>query len=332
MIEDFIMSRLWEIKNKKERSVCRFFVSVITCIIMVIGILLPSTRSEALTPRVMLSEYEITAGDSSGNIYPGDSFGITFKLKNTSKNKVMNLLCTVSSDAGEFIPDGTGTFYINEIAGEGETELTVNLSSISKLSDKTYKLSIKTEYEDWNGKYEAKDIIYIPIKLKTEVVVSDTYIADEDVRLGDNLEVISCLNNVGGADIYKVMASTAGDNLADANCFVGNVAAGKKANIDIITKATNVSTASTYNNRVIITYEDAEGNQYKEEVMLGDATGHINIIEKDYSDIIQIKEDTSKPMTESVKLLIVLGVVFAVIIVLVIRRAVKRRRLEREFE
>ena len=332
MIEDFIMSRLWEIKNKKERSVCRFFVSVITCIIMVIGILLPSTRSEALTPRVMLSEYEITASDSSGNIYPDDSFGITLKLKNTSKNKVMNLLCTVSSDAGEFIPDGTGTFYINEIAGEGETELTVNLSSISKLSDKTYKLSIKTEYEDWNGKYEAKDIIYIPIKLKTEVVVSDTYIADEDVRLGDNLEVISCLNNVGGADIYKVMASTAGDNLADANCFVGNVAAGKKANIDIITKATNVSTASTYNNRVIITYEDAEGNQYKEEVMLGDATGHINIIEKDYSDIIQIKEDTSKPMTESVKLLIVLGVVFAVIIVFVIRRAVKRRRLEREFE
>ena len=118
MIGDFIMSRLWEIKNKKERSVCRFFVSVITCIIMVIGILLPSTRSEALTPRVMLSEYEITASDSSGNIYPGDSFCITFKLKNTSKNKVMNLLCTVSSDAGEFIPDGTGTFYINEIAGE----------------------------------------------------------------------------------------------------------------------------------------------------------------------------------------------------------------------
>ncbi|MEE3400329.1 MAG: hypothetical protein VZR64_12730, partial [Eubacterium sp.] len=64
----------------------------------------------------------------------------------------------------------------------------------------------------------------------------------------------------------------------------------------------------------------------------GDATGHINIIEKDYSDIIQIKEDTSKPMTESVKLLIVLGVVFAVIIVFVVRRAVKRRRLEREFE
>ena len=29
MIEDFIMSRLRE--NKKERSVCRFFVSVITC-------------------------------------------------------------------------------------------------------------------------------------------------------------------------------------------------------------------------------------------------------------------------------------------------------------
>ena len=317
---------------KKQKMIKRIVISLMTAAVLVLGVVLSSTRSEALTPRVMLSEYEITASDPSGNIYPGDSFGITFKLKNTSKNKVMNLLCTVSSENGEFIPDGTGTFYVNEIPGENETELTVDLSSISKLSEKSYKLIIETKYEDWNGKYEAKDTIYIPIKLKSEVVISDTYIAEEEIRLGDNLEVISTFNNVGGAEVYKVSAKTAGDNIAEANCFVGNVAAGKKANIDIITKATNVSTTSTYKNRIIITYEDSDGNQYTEEVMLGDATGHIDVLEQDYSDIISIKEDTSRHLTNSDKLFIVIGAVVLLIIIFAVKRALKRRRLERDFD
>ena len=318
--------------NKKQGYIYRSVIGVLTALITILGVILPTTRAEALTPRVMLSEYEITAGDSSGNIYPGDAFSVTFKLKNTSKNKVMNLLCTVTSENGEFIPDGTGSFYVNEIAGEGETEITVDLSSISKLSEKSYKLIVKTEYEDWNGKYEAKDTIYVPIKLKTEVVISNTYIAEEEMRLGDNIEVISTFNNVGEATVYKVSAKTEGDNIAVANCFVGNVAAGKKANIDIITKTTNVSKKTDIKNRVIITYEDSDGNLYTEEVMLGDELGHIDVLAQDYSDIINIKEDTTKHMTNNGKLLIVLGAVALLIIIFAAKRIIKRRRLEKEFE
>lgn len=314
--------------NKKYK----IWISLLSVVLLALGVMLPTSRSEALTPRVILSEYEVKASNASGNIYPGDPFSVTFKLKNTSKNKVMNLLCTVSSENGEFIPDGTGSTYINEIPGENETEITVNLSSISKLSEKSYKLNIKTEYEDWNGKYEAKEIIYIPIKLKTEVVISDTYIAEEEIRLGDNIEVVSTFNNVGGAEVYKVYAKTAGDNIAEADCFVGNVASGKKANIDIITKATNISTTSTYDNRVIITYEDSDGNQYSEEVFLGTGNGHIDVLDQDYSDIITIKEDTSRHMTNSDKLIIVIVAVIAIILFFAVKRFLKRRRLERNFE
>ena len=306
-------------------------VSVLGALMFLITAIVPlifSIDAQAVTPRVMLSEYSLSADE----IYPGDTFTINFKLKNTSKNGIMNLKCTVASDNGEFIPvESTGSIYVAEIKGEEEVELSMDLSAIKKLSEKSYKISIKTEYEDWNNKYKASDVIYIPVKLKTEVLVSETYIAEEEIRLGDNIEIVSTINNIGGADIYKVQAKCSGDNIADANCYVGNIAPGKQGSIDIITKATAVSTTSTYNNIVEITYEDIDGNEYKEKVYLGN-DGRIKVLEQDYSDIIKVKEDTSTGMTNNFKLLIVLVCVVILVLFFMIKRFLKRRRLEKEFD
>ena len=306
---------------------------VLLCIIAFGFAFLSGSSVNALVPKVILSSYEIKSHDPSGNIYPGDTFDITFKIKNTAKSKIMNMKCTVSSENGEFIPvDSTGSVYINEINGETEAELSFEMSSLRTLEEKAYKIIVKSEYEDWNGKYEDKETIYVPVKQKTEVVLSDAYIAEEEIRLGDNIEVAATINNVGGSTIYKVSAKTAGDNIAEASTFVGNIAPGKKGNIDIITKATNVSNSSTYKNRIIVTYEDADGHEYTEEIRLGDEAGRINVLEQDFSDIIQIKEDTSKHMTASTKLLIAAAIMFITAIVWIVLRQRKRRRLEREFD
>ena len=303
-------------------------LSVLALLIAMVVPLITHIDSNAVTPRVMLSEYSLSADE----IYPGDTFTVNFKLKNTSKNAIMNLKCTVSSDNGEFIPvESTGSVYVAEIKGEEEVELSMDLSAIKKLSEKSYKLTIKTEYEDWSNKYNASDVIYIPVKLKTEVLISETYIAEEEIRLGDNIEIVSTINNIGGADIYKVQATCSGDNIAEANCYVGNIAPGKQGNIDIITKATAVSTTSTYDNLIDITYEDIDGNEYKERVYLGNE-GRIQVLEQDYSDIIKVKEDTSTGMTNNFKLFIVLGCVVVLVLFFVIKRFIKRRRLEKEFD
>ena len=303
-------------------------ISIITIILISFFSVIPGFDSEAITPRVMLSDYKI----SSNEIYPGDTFSVTFKLKNTSKNYIMNLKCSVSSEKGVFIPaEGTGTFYVKEIEGEAETEITVKLKAMNKLEEKTYKLDIKSEYEDWSSKYKVTDSIYIPIKLKTEVFISETYIAEEEIRLGDNIEIVSRINNVGGADIYKVKATAMGDNISDATVYVGNVASGKSGNIDIITKATAVSKPDTGDNKIIITCEDIEGNEYTVEELLGN-NGKIEVLEQDYSDIIKIKEDTSRHMTGMDKLIIVIAVVVILVIILIIRRVLKRKRLERDFD
>ena len=314
------------------RNKSKIGITILTLAMVLVTALGQSNISEAMTPRVMLTEYSIKARDSSGDIFPGDTFTVTFKLKNTSKNKVQNLKYSVVSENGEFLPaEGVGTGFVSELAGETEEEYSVSLQAAKTLEEKTYKIKIKTEYEDWNGGYKSEDTIYVPISLKTEVIVSDTYIAEEEIRLGDNIEIVSTINNTGAAKIYKVTARVEGHNIADAKTFIGNIDSGKNATVDIITKATthdDVRDATEYDNDLIITYEDIEGNEYT----VKEGLGSIEVLEQDYSDVIKIKEDTTKHMSGSTKSVIVLAIVVVVILLLVIRRIMKRKKLEREFD
>ena len=217
------------------RNKTKIGITILALAMVLVTALGQSNISEAMTPRVMLTEYSIKARDSSGDIFPGDTFTVTFKLKNTSKNKVQNLKYSVVSENGEFLPaEGVGTGFVSELAGETEEEYSVSLQAAKTLEEKTYKIKIKTEYEDWNGGYKSEDTIYVPISLKTEVIVSDTYIAEEEIRLGDNIEIVSTINNTGAAKIYKVTARVEGHNIADAKTFIGNIDSGKNATVDII--------------------------------------------------------------------------------------------------
>ena len=306
----------------------RGLLLILLTIMLVISITTPASTSHALTPRVMLSEYNL----SSDEIYPGDTFTLSFKLKNTSKNTVMNLKCTIKAENGEFLPaDGVGSMYVSEIKGGEEAELSIDLTATGKFEEKSYKIIIKTEYEDWSKSYTVEDNVYVPMKLKTEVVVSETYIAEEEIRLGDNIEIISTINNVGAADIYKVMAKCSGDNIADGSAFIGNIASGKTGSIDIITKATAVKHPDTGDNKVEITYEDKDGNVYSETIKLG-KNGVIEVMEQDYSDIIQVKEDNTHHLTDMDKLLIIGAAVVVLLVIIIVSRAAKRKRLEREFD
>ena len=305
-----------------------FSIILLTLCLLISGIMVPCKNSQAMTPRVMMTEYSLDKKE----IYPGDSFNLTFKLKNTSKNSIMNMKCQVVSDKGEFLPvDGVGTTYVAEIKGEEEQEFSFNLEVVKNLEEKTYNLKVKTEYETWNGSYKSEDTVYVPITLKTEVLISDTYIAEEEIRLGDNIEIVSTVNNIGAAEIYKVTAEVKGHNIANATTYVGNVKPGKSANIDIITKADkhdDERDRTDYDNDLIITYEDINGKKYTEETSLGD----IEVLEQDFSDVIQIKEDNTKHISEVDKAIIVVVIIIVIVVVLLIRRVLKRKRLERSFE
>ena len=77
-----------------------------------------------------------------------------------------------------------------------------------------------------------------------------------------------------------------------------------------------------------ITYEDIDGTKYSEKVGMG----NITVLEQDFSDIIQIKEDTTKHLTEANKAEIIIAVTLVLVGIFFVRRTIKRKKLEKNFD
>ena len=79
-----------------------------------------STNVEAATPRIMISDYEV----SGNKVVSGENFDFKLTLKNESANPVKNIKVTVSTENGELLPrKGAGTAYVKEITGGKEEEV-----------------------------------------------------------------------------------------------------------------------------------------------------------------------------------------------------------------
>ena len=55
-------------------------------------------------------------------------------------------------------------------------------------------------------------------------------------------------------------------------------------------------------------------------------------MEQDFSDVIKIKEDDTKHISETNKLEIVIGIILVIMIVFFVRRMMKRKKLEKNFD
>ena len=293
-------------------------------LMLVMVFMLSGMVSFAASQRVMLSDYKLSAD----KIYPGDSFDLTFTLHNTSKYEVRNLKVTVSSEDGSILPDGSaGTIYIDKIAAEGDSEQKITLKAGVNLSDIPYKVNIKTEYEgSYSTPYEVTDSVYVPITLKQGIMISDLYVAEEDIRLGDNIEILATVNNTGATTLYNVTASVSGSNISDQKSFVGNIAPGKSGSVDVITKTVALYGDARNDNELLVSYEDREGNVFEEKMKItsGDKEGTINVQEVNYADIIEVKKDERDPNMATKLGYIITGV--AVIIILAIIIVARKRR------
>ncbi len=297
----------------------------ILIVLFILGAIPEGEKVYADTPRVMLTEYSFSKDD----IYAGDSFTLSFTLKNTYKYEIRNLKCTLISEAGEFLPVNSAcTSYVEKIKGGETVQMSFDLEALKNLEEKAYKLTVKTEYEDWNGSYNVEDIIYVPIKLTTDMVVSDIYIAEENIHLGDNIEILATVNNTGAGKLYKVMAKAEGDHIDTGTGYIGNIEPGKSGNVDIVVKTKALKDSGVKNN-LIVSYESLDGEEFSQTISLG----RLDVKPQVYADLIEVKEDTSKSFfTDNMKLAAVIGTIILIIVILIIRRRIKLRKLEKEFD
>ena len=214
--------------------------------------------AEASQPKVMVVDYQIVQKE----IFAGQAFDLKVTIKNTGSRYVDNLKISVTSDTGDIVPaEGAGNGFLDELPNGEESTFTFKLRAADGLAEKSYKLSVVNEYDDiWGNPYSATDVIYLPVKLAQRASLTDLYVADDAV-LGDSVEIVGSVNNLGVGMLYNVKAKLQSSYMEEIETYIGNIESGKSGSIDILTNAVATTAASGDMSKVIVTYEDKEGNE-----------------------------------------------------------------------
>ena len=289
---------------KKHRSWTAIAVALLMIVSIVATVCPYSTQ--AATPKVLVSSYKV----STATIYSGDRFDLTLEIQNTSKKKVKNMKVTVASESGEIIPvSGTGSIYVAEIAGNETSEQTFSMAAAAGLAEKTYKLSVKMEYENTSGEaFEMEDTLYLPVYLKQRVSVTD--VMTDDAKVGDDVEITAQVNNLGEGTLYNVNARVEGKHVEKQETYIGNIDTGKSGSVDLLAKAiavTDFDEMVRAEDWIIVTYEDRNGNKHEEKV---DVSFYIETV--DYEDLEVLKEAPEKTGPATWQIILICVCVLAV--------------------
>lgn len=279
--------------------------------------------AEASQPKVMVVDYKIVQKE----IIAGQTFDLAVTIKNTGSRYVDNLKISVTSDTGDIVPaEGAGNGFLEELPNGEESTFTFRLRAADGLTEKSYKLSVVNEYDDiWGNPYSATDVIYLPVKLEQRASITDIYMADDAV-LGDSVEVVAGVNNMGAGVLYNVRARVESKCLEENDTFIGNIEAGKSGSIDILTNAVAVTGASGELSDIVVTYEDKEGHETE-------ITGKFKIVVDPpvYDNVEKIKDNTQG---KNKKVIYGVGATLIVVVacvVAMIRKRKKKRAILDEF-
>lgn len=142
--------------------------------------------------------------------------------------------------------------------------------------------------------------------MEQRVSVSDFFTDKDDFELGDTVELSATVNNMGEGTLYNVLVKAKGDNIKETSTYLGNIASGKNGIVDILTKATVVTEGDHKNNKIVVTYEDKEGNVSEQEVKF-----EVAVSKPLYEKLEKVKKDDKGIQT--VKLIVEIIVVIAVL-------------------
>ncbi|MDE6026237.1 MAG: hypothetical protein K2G45_12395 [Lachnospiraceae bacterium] len=299
-------------------------ISIILCAFVCFLGCFKALDIKAAEPKVMVINYKLNPTE----VVSGEDFTIAITLKNTASRKVRNLKLTVTSAEGEFIPvNGAGTAYINEMAAEEELDIAFDMTAISGLQEKSYKLTIKSEYEDTNGySYTVEDNIYIPITLEQRISVTDI-MSDSSVKLGDDIEITGRINNIGEGTLYNVSVEVEGENIDTQLSYIGNIESGKSGNIDVLTHTIHPVEDGRYSkNYMTVTYEDKNKEKHSQKVDL-----YLSIEATNYSNLEILKEPEEKEVSSETIIIIAVVAVVLVVIILSVMKWRKKKKILEEF-
>lgn len=298
------------------------FVFIMALIVFLLY--LPSDLvAKASQPKVMVVDYKIVQKE----IIAGQTFDLAVTIKNTGSRYVDNLKISVTSDTGDIVPaEGAGNGFLEELPNGEESTFTFRLKAADGLAEKSYKLSVVNEYDDiWGNPYSATDVIYLPVKLEQRASITDLYVADDAV-LGESVEIVGSVNNMGAGMLYNVRARIESKSMEELDTFIGNIETGKSGSIDILTNAVSTTASTGDMSKVIVTYEDKEGNETELEGIF-----KVTVESPVYDNVEKIKDDSQSSNRGLIYGIAAVVIVIAVGMVCAVRRHKRKKKILEEF-
>ena len=292
------------------------------------------------TPRVIVTGFTTTPEE----IFAGDTFKLTLNLKNTSKTTaVSNMLFDIQgaqegSDAGTtyaaFLPTaGSSTIYVESIAPNSSKSITIELKSRADLSQKPYVVNVEMEYEDNNANaYTETASVSVPIKQEAKVDIGSMSIMPDSAQIGDEVNVMFSIFNVGKTKLYNVNVKFEADSVTGGEVFLGNLDSGSTGNVDTYLLAEN-ATMDDGLVKILIQYEDEEG-----KVSVIEETMELYVFEpvyEDFTDDFMIEEMPVEEEESSIWGIV--GIVaalaaVAVVGIVVLKKKSKAKKQEQELQ
>ena len=224
-----------------------------------------SPDGKTSTPRIIVTGFTTDPGE----VYAGDTFMLTITVQNTaSATAVSNIqfdLKAAKEGAGEsaveaFLPtSGSATIFVKQIPAGGTTDLSIEMTARSDLTQKPYVVDLDASYEDEkNTPDTASTSVSIPIKQKARVDTGDAEILPAAIEVGGSSNIMFPIYNKGKTTLYNVSVEFEGESISGGSSFLGKIEPGATGNVD----ATVTGIAETTDDGTIlakISYEDESG-------------------------------------------------------------------------
>lgn len=303
-------------------------IKKIVCIIIAAVIILGNSKAlsaSAAQPKMILTGYEI----NKNVVNAGDEFMLKLTFKNTYSYSIKNIKVSVVGENGNILPaNGTaGTAYVDNIYGDTEEIIELNMKAAEGLEEKSYKLTVKCEYEDGYGNpYTSEDSIFIPIYLEQKLSVTDIVLSSENVDLGEELGISGKVNNMGDGKLYNVCVKISGKVIASQESYLGNIDPGKSANFDMYARAIDATEGKVM---MSIAYEDIKGITY-EYILSNENPININVTKPIYEDLVVVKEEAKKDNSVLIAVCVV-GIILILITIFGLKKISNKKRILEDY-
>lgn len=197
---------------------------------------------------------------STNNPVAGTTFTVSGNAQNTSMGEtVENVIATLTTDTQLSLASGSNSTYIGNIAPGASASASFEVLASAAAEPGTYKATI-TYTGTWGGEQvQTSQDVAVTVSQEERFEISKIELSDV-IYIGEEGDVTAYFVNKGKGIIYNLTAEIKGDNIMNPGQqqFIGNVAAGTENSVDFYIEGIE---AGAINGKVVLTYEDSNGNQ-----------------------------------------------------------------------